>query len=155
IRRADVAVVTAVRRTRNAGARHAGVAGRARVAVVAGRAVRHRHAHACTGRWIALAGLMALVDRGAHDRRSARARPGLPRAVVLRARAGVVAGSTLVGRHAVARAASRVADLGRARVRVLRAGHRPGPARTGSLAHHAVVHGTGVVIVAGRIADGG
>src|SRR5262249_47071135 len=109
---AHVAVVAAVRGAGDARPGHAELVGRAGIAVLAGRAVRHRHVDARARRGIALAGLVTLIERGTHHRGAARAGAGVAGAVVLGAGAGVVAGYPFVGRDAVAGAGGGVADLG-------------------------------------------
>src|SRR4029077_7796703 len=87
-----IAIVAAIRGAGDAGTRHAAVVGRARIAVLASRAVRHRHVDARAGRGFALTGLVTLIERGTHHRRAAGAGAGAAGAVVLGAGARVVAG---------------------------------------------------------------
>src|SRR5262249_56813645 len=103
---------------------------------------------------LALSGRVALVERGTLSLCARGVGARLAGAVVLGARGRVVAGPSLVGRHAVTGAAGGVADLGRAGVRVLDAGHGLRAARAGALPPDAVVHGPGVVVVPRRGADG-
>jgi hypothetical protein len=152
---ARVTVVAGVREPGNARPRHACVVCSAGIAVLAGRAVRHRHVDAGAGRGIALAGLVTLIECWTHHRRAAAAGAGVAGAVVLGARACVVAGYPFVRRDAVAGARGGIADLGGAEVRVLHAGHRLGATGAAALRLHAVVHGTRIVVVADRAADRG
>src|SRR5262249_33958305 len=80
---------------------------------------------------------------------------GVAGALVLGAGARVVAGYPFVRRDAVAGARGGIADLGGAEVRVLPAGHRLRATGAAALRPHAVVHGTRIVVVADRAADGG
>ena len=87
-----IAVVAAVRGARDTRPGHADVVGRTGIAVLAGRAVRHRHVDARARRGIALAGLVTLIERRTHHRRAAAAGAGVTDAIVLGAGARVVAG---------------------------------------------------------------
>src|SRR5207237_532734 len=120
-----------------AGAALAGVTGRARVAVVTGRAVGLGGVGAGAGRGVAVAGVVALVRRRAHDRRAGGARAALA-GITGRARIAIVTRGAVRLGGIRALAGRRVA--GARVVALLRRGARDGhPAGAG--ARVARVHG--------------
>src|SRR5262249_31489374 len=124
-----IAVVAAVPRARDARPGPAGVVGRAGIAVLAGRAVWHRHVDARARRGIALAGLVTLIERRTHHGCAAAAGAGVAGAIVLGAGARVVAGYPFVRRDAVAGARGGGGDPRGARECAPPA--RPGPGGAG------------------------
>src|SRR5262249_19160499 len=106
-----IAVVAALRSARVARPGPAGVVGRAGIAVLAGRAVWHRHVDARARRGIALAGLVTPIECRTHHGRTAATGAGVAGAIVLGAGARVVAGYPFVRRDAVAGARGGGADL--------------------------------------------
>src|SRR5262249_47567290 len=105
----DIAVV-ADHRGAGALAVGADVTGGARVAVVAGAAIRFERVRAQPGRWIACSGGMALVERYADHGSSANAAAGLT-PITLRTLIAVVARRSVRGKPARRRTARRSVTL--------------------------------------------